>query len=445
MGSALEHLTDLVDAENPYQIPWAELLPKQIEAANERFTERIGAIRLLAQRADAGGIKAVREMADLVPLLFAHTSYKSYPESWFTNGEWERMGKWLDTLTSTRVQGVDLKGVEDVDDWIERLGSAGHYVSCSSGTTGRCSIIPANMEDRTFCKRNLPTSLTWATGIKPERQFRYFGLAPVARTFRANDGREAQVRAFAAVHRPFPGEPITVGRINKMVTLRRRIAEGTARPTEIADFEATSAQRAKDMEDALRGTAEEIVANRGDRILLQGLAATLYQITELVRGMGYGGKDFNRENVLSMSGGLKGANLPADFREQISATFNIAPERTYLMYSMQEINSCMPACRAGRYHVPPWVIFLLLDQTGDQLIAPEKGEREGRAAFFDLSLSGRWCGLISGDKVRVDYGQCACGHHGPTVAKEIVRYSEVADGDKITCAGTIEAYIRGAI
>jgi hypothetical protein len=284
----------------------------------------------------------------------------------------------------------------------------------------------------------------WGAQIKPDRQFRYFGLAPV-RTFRATDSRESQARAFAAVLRSFPGEPITVGRINQMVTLRRRIAEGAARPTEIAEYEATSAQRAKQTEEALRGTAEEIVANRSDKILLQGLAGTLYRITELVRGMGYGGKDFNRDNVLSMSGGLKGANLPADFREQIAETFNVTSQRIYSMYSMQEINSCMPACRAGRYHVPPWVMLLLLDQNGDRLIAPEKGEQEGRAAYFDLSLSGRWCGLISGDKVRVDHGQCACGHHGPTVAKEIVRYSELAGGDKITCAGTIEAYIRGAI
>jgi hypothetical protein len=62
---------------------------------------------------------------------------------------------------------------------------------------------------------------------------------------------------------------------------------------------------------------------------------------------------------------------------------------------------------------------------------------------MDLSIDGRWGGLISGDKVRVDYGQCACGHQGPTVDKEIVRYADLADGDRISCAGTIDAYVRG--
>ena len=67
-----------------------------------------------------------------------------------------------------------------------------------------------------------------------------------------------------------------------------------------------------------------------------------------------------------------------------------------------------------------------------------------RAAFLDLSLDGRWGGVISGDRVTVDFGKCDCGHQGPTVGSEIVRYADLEGGDKITCAGTIDAYVRGA-
>jgi hypothetical protein len=88
-------------------------------------------------------------------------------------------------------------------------------------------------------------------------------------------------------------------------------------------------------------------------------------------------------------------------------------------------------------------MLLPLDRTGDRLIQSGNGEVEGRAGFFDLSLDGRWCGIITGDKVRVDYGRCGCGHQGPTVHNEIMRYSELPGGDKISCAGTIDAYIRG--
>jgi hypothetical protein len=444
MASEVAKLLDFVDAKNCYDIPWSELLPLQIEAANERLRERSGAIKVLANRMETTGIWAIRDLADIVPLLFAHTSYKSYPENWFAQGKWDRMCRWLDTLTSQRVGDVDLNGVADVDVWIQRVAATGNYLSCSSGTTGKCSIIPANTADRNFVKRQMVQAFSWATGIAPARQYRAFGLAPTARTFRYLDSRQAIIDAFTFSDRPFPGEAITVGQVNKMVLLRRTIADGSARPAEIAAFEQLSAEREKALQDNIRSTAEAIVASRGDKLLVQGMIATMYKISEMVREMGYSGKDFHPENALMTGGGLKGANLPPDYRERILSAFNVRPERTYQFYSMQELNTTMPRCHADRYHVAPWLIMLVLDQTGEQLIPPGKDEIEGRAAFLDLALDGRWCGLISGDKVRVRYGKCACGHEGPTVAQDIVRYSELPGGDKISCAGTIDAYIRGA-
>jgi len=102
-------------------------------------------------------------------------------------------------------------------------------------------------------------------------------------------------------------------------------------------------------------------------------------------------------------------------------------------------------CKAGRYHMAPWVMLLLLDESGEHLIAPASGELQGRAAFFDLSLDGRWGGVISGDKIRASWQACACGRQGPTVADDIQRYADMASGDKIACAGTIDAYVRGVV
>jgi hypothetical protein len=142
MGVAVTRLTDRVNATNTQDISWGELLPLQIEAANERLQERVGNIKLLA----TSGIKAVRELADLIPLLFVRMSYM-----------------------------------------------------------------------------------------------------------------------------------ITVGQVSKIVMLRRSIAEGTARPNDVAAFEATSALRAKAIESAIQSTAAAIVASRA----------------EGVQAMGYSGKDFH--------------------------------------------------------------------------------------------------------------------------------------------------------
>jgi hypothetical protein len=443
LGTAAERLTEHIESKDCFDVSWSELLPLQIEAAAERLNERVGAIKLLANRAETGGVKAIRQMADLVPLLFAHTAYKSYPDSWLAQGKWDRMGRWLDTLTTHRVHGIDTKDVKEIDDWIARLEATGHYLSCSSGTTGKCSILPASIEDRKFVRRQMAKACAWATGLKTNREYKMFSVSPMTANFRTVDARQSIVDAFTHSNRPFPGEAITVGQVSKMVSLRRSVAEGTARPAEVAAFEATAAKRTKAVDESLKGTVEAIIASRGEKLLFQGLTATVYQISEMVRNQGFSGKDFNPNNAICMGGGLKGAKLPPDYRERILDTFNVQPVRTYLSYSMQEINTVMPRCRVGRYHAPPWIIVLVLDETGEQLIEPGKGEIEGRAAFFDIALDGRWCGLISGDKVRVDYGKCACGHHGPTMHDEIVRYSDLAGGDKISCAGTIDAYIRG--
>ena len=104
----------------------------------------------------------------------------------------------------------------------------------------------------------------------------------------------------------------------------------------------------------------------------------------------------------------------------------------------------MPRCQGGhRYHVPPWLVCLPLNKEGDALVpGVGEGKVEGRAAFFDLSMDGRWGGVISGDRVSIDFDGCVCGHRGPTIRDNVVHYADVAGDHKITCAGTVDAYIR---
>jgi hypothetical protein len=445
MASAVENLTSLAGTPNCYDIPYQEVLARQIEAADERLKSR-GGIRLLAHRAKTAGIEAIREVADLVPLLFAHTAYKSYPENWFTQGKWDRMGQWLDTVSTHRVQGVDTEGVKDVDGWIERLAVAGHYMSCSSGTTGKCSMLTASMVDREVVKRYMTAAFEWATHVAPKREYRFIGTAPLVQNFRSVDSGGAIRDIYCdGVKHEFPGPPITVGRISGMVAMRRNIANGTARPAEIAEFEAISKARQAAMEAAMTTALALLIEHRAKKLLIGGMIRPLYQLSEGVKAAGYSGKDFHPENILQTAGGLKGAVVPPDYRERIFETFNFGGRRVFQFYSMQEINTPFPPCSAGRYHIPPWVMLLVLDEGGDNLLKITEGEIEGRAAFFDISLDGRWGGIITGDRVKVDYGKCACGHQGPTVGSSIVRYSDLPGGDKISCAGTIDAYVRGAV
>jgi hypothetical protein len=87
-------------------------------------------------------------------------------------------------------------------------------------------------------------------------------------------------------------------------------------------------------------------------------------------------------------------------------------------------------------------VALPLDKDGSRLL-PMEGEVEGRAAFFDLSLDGRWGGVISGDRIEIDFRPCECGAATPSIRDNIVRYADLEGDDKIGCAGTIDAYVRG--
>ena len=196
--------------------------------------------------------------------------------------------------------------------------------------------------------------------------------------------------------------PVTVGSLTKMIALRKEIAEGTALPSEIAEFEAESAKREqKGLDAAQAGAVDDIIAKRGERLYITGMWGALYPFAEKVRERGFTAKDFHPENACYLGGGLKRAQLPDNYREYVFETFNLHPRNIYQMYSMQELNSSMPRCQeGGRYHVPPWVVMLPLDKTGDALMPGYgEGEIECRAAFFDLSLDGRWGGVITGDKI----------------------------------------------
>lgn len=446
MRSAVQRLVKLVGADDCFDIDPIDLLPVQLEAANERLAAQARRIPLLANRAESGGIEDIAQPADLVPLLFAHTTYKTYAEGWLNDGRWDRMGRWLATVSTRDVEGLDTAGVETLDDWLKELETVGHYLSCSSGTTGKPAMLSCTEGDIALSARINIEALLWATGLTRGEDRKFLGLGPQFAAPREDAIRQAMVDCFSSRYPPCQfgdGEPITVGSMVDMITLRRKLADGTARPNEIAEFERIAAQRGADMEAAAKKAVDAVIEARDVPLLATGMFATLYQIAEGIRAKGHGGDDFDPNNAMMVAGGLKGAALPENYREFVLETFNVTEERLYHAYSMREINATFPLCHHGRYHVSPWVIMLPLDSTGEHLLDVDAEEIEARAAFFDASIEGRWGGVISGDRVSVSFGKCGCGHQGPTIGREITRYSDLPGGDKITCAGSIDAYVRG--
>ncbi|ORV38027.1 hypothetical protein AWC00_20245 [Mycobacterium conspicuum] len=436
---------DIVGRDDCYDVAPEELLPLQIEAANERLESQVQTIGLLKNRVESSQAREVKQPADLVPLLFAHTAYKSYSENWLTEGQWDRMTRWLNAVAARPVEGVDFAGVETLDGWIKQMESVGHYLSCSSGTTGKPAIMSGTESDIDFSARANAAGIVWGLELEPSEDRKFFGIGPQFAAPRENAIKDAMIATIAPHVEAFQfgSEPITVGSMVEMIVLRRKIADGTARPSELAEFEKMAAQRGGDMAASTEKAVDALIEARNRPIMVSGMYGQLFPIAEAVRAKGYSGKDFHPGNAMFVAGGLKGLVLPEDYREYILETFNVPEHRMYHTYSMREINATFPLCHEGRYHISPWVIILPLDVSGEQWLDPGNGEIEARAAFMDLSIEGHWGGIITGDKVSVSFGKCRCGHQGPTVARDILRFADLPDGDKISCAGSIDAYVRG--
>lgn len=449
MTDARRQLLELINnPDDAYNRPVAELRELQLEAAQSLFAERSEQIPLVKKRADEAGITRINSFQDLVPLLFAHTVYKSYPQSFFDNGRWDRMLQWLDTLSVADVKNVDVSGVTNVDEWLERLWDAGHAVIATSGTTGKCSFLNHTMGDREMKWRHARNTVAWPF-VRANNDRSVYWLGPIK-------GRQSSVEAAIGNARNFgkPGstfalsqEPLLISEVSEMAAMRNKLAKGTATPDEIAAFETKAAAKGARMREDLRTFTDQILANRHEPIFLTGLWAQHMMIIERARELGIGDGEFHPQSVVSAGGGVKGIKLPDDYKEQVDRFYGNVVR--FAAYGMTEMAQTLPRCEAGRYHVAPGLIMLPLDAPGEKLItAADAGGQpvEARFAFLDLLFEGRWGGLITGDKVTVDFSdKCPCGRHGPTLLDTIGRYAQPGQDDHIGCAGTIDAYIRGAV
>ena len=139
------------------------------------------------------------------------------------------------------------------------------------------------------------------------------------------------------------------------------------------------AERQKAVDDAVGITAEALIAARGTRSCMSpGCGRASTRSPRRCASMGYSAKDFNPENCIYVGGGLKrraaAGRLPRvrlrDVQHPAGAQL---PE-------LQHAGARAPACRAasegGRYHVPPWMVPLMLDKDGDDAAAARPRRRD---------------------------------------------------------------------
>jgi hypothetical protein len=139
------------------------------------------------------------------------------------------------------------------------------------------------------------------------------GLAPTAAVPKNLVIGEAQQAAFgdpAKKRFRLPIPAITVGSLTMMIVLRKKIADGTALPEELAGFEQTSKVRQEALDKAMIAGAEALIEYRDEKLYISGLWNALYQVAKIVRDMGYSAKDFHPDNCIYVAAGLPGICPP---------------------------------------------------------------------------------------------------------------------------------------
>ncbi|MFP3563058.1 hypothetical protein [Paraburkholderia sp. SIMBA_030] len=451
--STLKLFYDLLEQDgDPFRRHPDNLRALQLTAMQERFAQRREQIKLLGRRAADTGIDEIRNEADVVPLLFAHQIYKSYPEQFVENGRWKHLNTWLQTLTSRPVTNVDVDGVDNVDAWMDRLRGAGHHVFSSSGTSGKCSFI-----NQTRADLDHVTASCVKLGVYGNKLIkRDFGKRPVF-LMMPPGGAHRHVGPVLSAATQLGGEstlmfdePALASATIAMGRMRRALADGSAKPSEIAAFQQQAVSRQRHTGAMIDRFLDKLLAHRDVPVLVQGNWSLHWTLVEHARRRGVADRICHPETVITTGGGLKGSQAPADFREQIIGFYGIESANVQNSYGMSEMIGTGPwSDVAHGYAICPWIVPFVLDKAGEELLTPASGKSvvEGRFAFFDLLAEGYWGGFITGDKVTIDFSpeEPTDGLKGPLV-RQVGRYADLEEGeDKLSCAGTMESYVRGMI
>lgn len=435
-GPATTELMAYMDLVDPWDFDARHLEPVWIAAINERLIECRGSVKVLDRILDTTGIDTIESLSEVVPLLFPHSVYKSYPSTFIRKGAWDRMSSWVGTLAKYPLEGIDHEGITDVDDWMARLHDAGHFVFATSGTTGKHSYLDMSALDvETIAlsqfPRGVPGDQSWAVFVCGPR----FAPSKAAMYFRAFAERFGDPTKTYFMSR----EPMRMTELTSAADLRKAMADGTATPGAIADFERQTKDKQARADDDELSMAKALIELRTERVMLVGLLPAMYRLAKRAKDLGFPTSGLHPDSYISVGGGSKGSDIPSDWRTELEDLFGV---KVQVRYGFQETNGGARLLDDGLYHFPAWKIPLVLDDSGECLLEPRCGVVRGRLGAFDVSVDGRWGGVITGDQVTAHYDAAP----GFGVESNIERYSVTQGGDdKLTCSGTFDAFVRGFV
>jgi len=177
--------------------------------------------------------------------------------------------------------------------------------------------------------------------------------------------------------------------------------------------------------------ASEKVLLFGGLVQLHAVATTLKEKQEVLR--------LAPGSLVGTGGGMKELYpyTPSQIRHDLSETIELAdgnPIPIRDVYGMAEGNWAAMECRAGNYHVPPWISAVTLDDNGD---FQDQVDASGLLAFYDPFGGGRLfpsffktadqMRLINGGSSTTHPDSCPCGESGAFILGQSIQRVDLMD------------------
>lgn len=440
--------------QNWLQLPRAEVDQLQLAGLKRRFAELRERIPVLKKLADAEGVEAIERLDDVVPLLFEHTMFKSYPPSLLEKNNFAAINKWLGKLVTPelaeKIAAVDVSACKGLDDWFETMDrEIPELCLChTSGTSGTLSFLPCatrEFEKASEVRRLYVWNMNGPDTPNPQMHtaYPYYRNGYLSHLRGTNALCRAVLPDMSHFHPAYPST-LSSDVLHLGAKLRAAHAKGTldrmvVAPELLAKKKAFDQQQAE-MPQHLAAFFDDIANRlRGKRVFIGGTWNLLHNMAKAGLERGLEGV-FHPDSYISTTGGAKGVVQPEGWREEVMRFIGV--KELHESYAMSEVVSgSHMRCPEGNFHFAHTAIPFLLDPETSQPL-PREGRQTGRAAFFDLGAEIHWGGFITGDEITVEWDQpCACGRPSRYVAGAIQRYSEKNGGDdKITCAATEQSH-----
>lgn len=416
-----------------HHLPIEEQAELQLAAVRQRFGELRSEIPPLEALADAMGVDEIRKIEDVAPVLFPHGFYKSFPQHLIHTRDFDALGAWLSRLSVNDLSALAGRSFESIDGWMDALDNETELeITHSSGTTGALSLYPRGKRERALQAGMYHMVVAeWLDPIdlsrrKADHATDYAVVWPSYPGGRsailkgAGMFRDAVASEPAMFHALLPAPMSSDWQIYVLEAEQAR-ARGAPPPApseyvrrkmdEAEEIQRTYDDRLHHLLDTIRfGLA-------ATRVVIAGGPGNLHRLAAegLARGME---PAFAPGSIVRTFGGLKGFPEPEGMEATIKRFAGV--DRIGAAYGMTEVISPFNACVEGNFHVPPWVVPMVLDPASGAPM-PREGVRKGRAAFMDLLPRSYWGGVVSADIVEMDWGRCACGRTTPHVRPAIVR------------------------